>query len=166
MIKIKFNDSDIFHEVEFSRTENTVTLKGITEQNSSGFTTYRMSGEQLGDFSDFTTVFKVENDSITYSNDGSVYVEPIQPTEKELQKQEQLQLQEELCFSMTYLPFALPPNGIFLVKCSIYGTSRLQISIEKDTPSGYPQNFLIMKVMIPARIQKTTLPFMCNGVDE
>ena len=87
MIKIKFNDSDIFHEVEFSRTENTVTLKGITEQNSSGFTTYRMSGEQLGDFSDFTTVFKVENDSITYSNDGSVYVEPIQPTEEEVNEE-------------------------------------------------------------------------------
>lgn len=96
MIKIKFNDSDIFHEVEFSRTENTVTLKGITEQNSSGFTTYRMSGEQLGDFSDFTTVFKVENDSITYSNDGSVYVEPIQPTEEELQKQELTKEKAEL----------------------------------------------------------------------
>ena len=57
MIKIKYNDSNIFHEVEFSRTENTVILIGITETNTSGFCTYRMSGEQLGDFSDFTTVF-------------------------------------------------------------------------------------------------------------
>lgn len=29
MIKIKFNNSNIFHEVGFLRTENTVTLKGI-----------------------------------------------------------------------------------------------------------------------------------------
>lgn len=87
MIKIKFNNSDIFHEVEFSRTEHTVTLKGITEQNTSGFKTYRLTEQQLGDFSDFNTVYKVDGDSITYSNDGSVYVEPPKPTEEELRRQ-------------------------------------------------------------------------------
>ena len=96
MIKIKYNDSNIFHEVEFSRTENTVILIGITETNTSGFCTYRMSGEQLGDFSDFTTVFKVENDSITYSNDGSVYIEPPKQTEEELRIQVLLSEKAEL----------------------------------------------------------------------
>ena len=96
MIKIKFNNSDIFHEVEFSRTENTVTLKGITEQNTSGFTTYRMNCVQLGDFSDFNTVYKVDGDSITYSNDGSVYIEPPKPTEEELRKQSLLNEKSEL----------------------------------------------------------------------
>ena len=90
MIKIKYNNSDTFHEVEFSRTENTVTLKCITEPNISGFTTYRMSGEQLGDFSDFTTVYKIDGDSITYSNDGSIYEEP-KKIEVELSKEEQYQ---------------------------------------------------------------------------
>ena len=80
MIKIKFNNENIFHEVEFIKTDNRIILKGITEPNTSGFCTYRMSGEQLGDFSDFNTVFKAENDSVTYSNDGSVYAEP-QPYE-------------------------------------------------------------------------------------
>ena len=42
---------------------------------------------QLGDFSDFTTVFKVDGDSVSYSNDGSVYVEPPKPTEEELKRQ-------------------------------------------------------------------------------
>lgn len=88
MIKTKYNDSDIFHEVEFLRTEHTVTLKGITEVNTSGFTTWRMDGKtQLGDFSDFTTIYKVEGNSVTYSNDGSVYVEPPKPTEEELRRQ-------------------------------------------------------------------------------
>lgn len=50
MIKIKFNNKTTFEEVGFSRTENTVTLKGIIEENTSGFLTYRMSGEQLGGF--------------------------------------------------------------------------------------------------------------------
>ena len=88
MIKIKFNNENIFKEVEFSRTENTVTLKGVTEENTSGFTTWRMDGKtQLGDFSDFTTVFRVDGDSVSYSNDGSIYVEPPKPTEEELKRQ-------------------------------------------------------------------------------
>ena len=88
MIKIKFNNKTTFEEVEFSRASNTVTLKGITEENTSGFTTWRIDGKtQLGDFSDFTTVFKVDGDSVSYSNDGSIYIEPPKPTEEELRKQ-------------------------------------------------------------------------------
>ena len=96
MIRIKFNNENVFHEVEFLRTDNIVTLKGLTEQNTSGFCTYRLSGEQLGDFSDFITVYKVEGDSITYSNDSSVYVEPPKPTEEELRKQQLLYEKTEL----------------------------------------------------------------------
>lgn len=88
MIKIKFNNKTTFEDVEFSRTENTVILKGITEENTSGFTTWRKDGKtQLGDFSDFTTVYKVDGDSVSYSNDGSIYVEPPKPTEEELKRQ-------------------------------------------------------------------------------
>ena len=76
MIKIKFNDKENFEEVEFSRNENIITLKGITEENNSGFKTYRMSGEQLGDFSDYTTTYRLLDDEVQYSNDGSVWVEP------------------------------------------------------------------------------------------
>lgn len=72
MIKIKFNNSDIFHDVEFSRAEHTVKLKGITEENTSGFCTYRLSGDQLGDFSDFITIYDKDEDFIVFSNDGSV----------------------------------------------------------------------------------------------
>lgn len=87
MIKIRYNNKNIFEEVTFSRNGNLVTITP-TIQNASGFTTWKLDGiTQLGDFSDFTTIYKVEGDSIIYSNDGSVYVEPIQPTEEELRKQ-------------------------------------------------------------------------------
>lgn len=76
MIKIKFNNKDNFEEVEFSRNENFITLKGINEKNTSGFCTYRLSGEQLGDFSDFTTIYDKGDDYVMYSNDGSVKPEP------------------------------------------------------------------------------------------
>lgn len=93
MIKIKFNNENIFHEVEFIKTDNRIILKGITEQNTSGFCTYRLSGEQLGDFSDYRTIYKQGDNYIEYSNNGSVYEEPVQPTEEELEK---IKLQEQM----------------------------------------------------------------------
>lgn len=75
MIKIKYNNSNIFEEVTFSKIGNIVSLKGATENNS-GFTTYRMSGEQLGDFSDYTTTYRLRDDEVQYANDGSIWVEP------------------------------------------------------------------------------------------
>lgn len=81
MIKIKFNDRENFEEVTFSRlSNNIVALYGATE-NSSGFSTYRLSGEQLGDFSDYTTIYRLLDGEVQYSNDGSVYVEPQTPSQ-------------------------------------------------------------------------------------
>ena len=87
MIKIKYNNQKSFEEVSFSRNNNVVTITPTTP-NTNGFTTWRMDGKtQLGDFSDFTTVYKVDGDSVSYSNDGRVYVEPPRPTEEELRRQ-------------------------------------------------------------------------------
>ena len=87
MIKIKYNNKSTFEEVTFFRSNNIVTMSPTTH-NPSGFTTWRMDGKtQLGDFSDFTTIYKVDGESVTYSNDGSVYVEPPKPTEEELRRQ-------------------------------------------------------------------------------
>ncbi len=87
MIKIKYNNRNAFEEVSFTRNGNLVTMTP-TSLNTSGFTTWKLDGEtQLGDFSDFTTVYKVDGDSVTYSNDGSVYIEPPKPTEEELRRQ-------------------------------------------------------------------------------
>lgn len=87
MIKIKYNNQKSFEEVTFYRNGNLITLTP-TIPNANGFTTWRMDGKtQLGDFSDFTTVFKVYGDSVSYSNDGSVYVEPPKPTKEELRRQ-------------------------------------------------------------------------------
>ena len=87
MIKIKYNNKNTFEEVTFSRLNNLVTMTP-TAPNTSGFTTWKLDGKtQLGDFSDFTTVYKVDGESVTYSNDSSIYVEPPKPTEEELRKQ-------------------------------------------------------------------------------
>ena len=87
MIKIRYNNKKSFEEVSFSRNNNVVTITP-TIPNTDGFTTWKLDGvTQLGDFSDFTTVYKVDGDSVSYSNDGSIYVEPPKPTEEELRRQ-------------------------------------------------------------------------------
>lgn len=80
MIRIKYNDSDEMHDVEFSRGDHVVTLIGDIEPNTSGFTTWRMDGKtQLGDFCGHTTVYRTLDNGVQYSDDGSVYKEPEQP---------------------------------------------------------------------------------------
>ena len=81
MIKVLFAGENEMREVSFQRTSvNTITLKGIEDAPTAGFTTWRMDGiTQLGDFSDYTTIYRVLNDAIQLSNDGSVYVEPTIP---------------------------------------------------------------------------------------
>ena len=96
MIKIKYNNKKSFEEVSFYRDNNVVTITPTTP-NTSGFTTWRMDGKtQLGDFSDFTTVYKVDGDSVSYSNDGSIYIEPPKPTEEELKRQALVEEKEQL----------------------------------------------------------------------
>ena len=77
MIKIKFNNSTDYHPCDFSRlSDHVVTLSNCKIENTSGFCTYRMSGEQLGDFSDYITVYRALDNAVQYSNDGSVYIDP------------------------------------------------------------------------------------------
>ena len=81
MIKIKINASEEIREVTFSRhSEHVIELGGITDAPTTGFTTWRMDGvTQLGDFSDYTTVYRILDNAVQLSDDGSVYVEPEVP---------------------------------------------------------------------------------------
>lgn len=78
MIKIKFNDEPYMHDVEFRRlNDNIVYIIGLQEINTTGFKTFDSDGEYLGDFSDYATMYRALSDGIQYSNNGSVWIEPI-----------------------------------------------------------------------------------------
>ena len=81
MIKIKINASDELRAVPFPQhSENVIELGGIADAPTTGFTTWRMDGvTQLGDFSDYTTVYRTLDNAVQLSDDGSVYVEPEVP---------------------------------------------------------------------------------------
>lgn len=87
MIKIKINGStDMFFASFTRKSDHVVELGGITDMPTSGFTTWRMDGvTQLGDFSAYTTVYRVLDNAVQLSDDGSVYVEPGEPAPGEPQ---------------------------------------------------------------------------------
>ena len=77
MVKIKFNDLQELINVEFRRDENDyLSLYGEVPQDTSGFIAYNGDGDLLGDYSDYTTVYRVLENGIEFSNDGSQWVEP------------------------------------------------------------------------------------------
>lgn len=79
MLKIVFNDGKEVVASFEKPSENIVSI-GNANVNTSGFKAYRESDSMfLGDYSDYTTVYKEDNEKISYSNDGSVYVEPEVP---------------------------------------------------------------------------------------
>ena len=96
MIKIKINASDEIRKVTFSRhSEHVIELGGIADAPTTGFTTWRMDGvTQLGDFSDYTTVYRTLDNAVQLSDDGSVYVEP-KPGEPKPTQEERIKALED-----------------------------------------------------------------------
>lgn len=78
MIKIKFNNNDTKYDVELDRiNDNVLYVIGNVPSNKSGFKTYDEDGvTQLGDFSDYITIYRKVEDGVQFSNDGSTYKEP------------------------------------------------------------------------------------------
>ena len=76
MIKIKFNEIEKPINVSFSMQDNIITLTGNVPKNTSRFVAYTVNDIVLGDYSDFTTIYRVLPDAVQFSNDGSVWVPP------------------------------------------------------------------------------------------
>lgn len=70
MIRVKFNNKPTYYDVSFELlSESKVKLTGDKlKENESGFKTYRLSGDELGDYSDYT-VCKKENDALIFEKE-------------------------------------------------------------------------------------------------
>lgn len=104
MVYVKFNDNPLFYPAIVSKeTENIVkvTFLEVTAfENTSGFRFYlKTDGRALGIYDRFKTVYKLEDDSLYLSCNGSVSPTPgdqtIKERIKELEK-ENAELSEEL----------------------------------------------------------------------
>lgn len=75
MVKIRFNNDDIFYNLAYFRriSENVIEISGNIPAKSNGFKAYKLeTNELLGDYSDFNTIYSAKGSVIRYSNDGSI----------------------------------------------------------------------------------------------
>lgn len=76
MIYVKFNNQDELIEVpNLIRINDNVMCLPNVEPNENGFITF-IDDEQVGDFSDYATIYRVKDNDVYLSNDGSVYENP------------------------------------------------------------------------------------------
>ena len=76
-MKIKYNNSSTFINVEFTvLNEHVCYVIGTNVKSNSGFKAYEDDGTLLGDWSDYKYVYRILDNGIQYSNDGSQYEEP------------------------------------------------------------------------------------------
>lgn len=81
MLELKYLNSTTSHEVDFFRiSENVIEIRGDFPVENLGFILFRPEQKNdIWNYSDFTTVYRILEDGVQFSNDESVYTEP-EPT--------------------------------------------------------------------------------------
>lgn len=135
-------------------SDNIIEVTGLL-QSTSGFIFYLDNNIAVGNYDDFTTIYKtIDETTIQYSNDGTIYVEPPTPpppTEEEKKKEFEL-FKESKVNEMNQIQQATIING-FEIKLSV-GVERFSLSEKNQTSlSG-----LQMQVMAGA----DKLPWHCD----
>lgn len=85
MLSLKYLNEKEKHSVSFETVSpNIVQITGGFPIKTSGFTLSREGiDEVLGDYSDYTTVYREVDGGVQFSNDGSTYVPPVPPAPPE-----------------------------------------------------------------------------------
>lgn len=80
MLRLRYVGSETDFLVAFSKlSDHIVEVKGDLPVNTSGFHMSRLDIDDKWDYTRFTTVYQEIDGGIRYSDDGSVYVEPVPP---------------------------------------------------------------------------------------
>lgn len=78
MLELKYLNSTTSYEVDFFRiSENVIEIRGNFPVENPGFILFRSDQKtDTWNYSDFTTVYRILEDGVQFSNDESVYTEP------------------------------------------------------------------------------------------
>lgn len=80
MLNLTYLGSKATYEVNFSRVSpHIVQILGELPFKDKGFTLSREGKKDFWDYTDYTTLYKEVEGGLQFSNDGSVYEEPIKP---------------------------------------------------------------------------------------
>lgn len=98
MIKVKYNGTEEFLEGRFRRIADNVVRFDNAIANTNGFHTYTLDETELGDFSDYTTIYSQDEESVYYSNNGEVAPPPeiVPPEEEEIHIPTQDEIKKQL----------------------------------------------------------------------
>lgn len=123
MFNLKYlnNEEEISYKVDFNKiSNNVVELKGDFPIQTDGFTLSRETYEDNWDYSTFTTIYREVENGCQFSNDGSVYVEPVIeiPTEEELVLMEENQRIANINAQINNLKEQLASTDYKIIKCA------------------------------------------------
>lgn len=139
MSYIKFNNTQSRINATVTPISGTVVEVDGNNKNDSGFSLYLDNGMLIGDYNNYTTVYKIiDIDTTQYSNDKSVYVEPIiiepiivEPTAEELAEIERQNKIAELIDKISELKYKLKSDDYIIIK--LYELSLVgEVSTEYD----------------------------------
>lgn len=78
MLNLTYVGESIIHKIEFNRKSNhIVSIKGFLPAQTNGFKLSREGKNDNWDYKDYKSIYRELDGEIQFSNDGSVYVEPI-----------------------------------------------------------------------------------------
>lgn len=87
MLVINYINEKTQYQVQFKvLTDHAIELLGDFPAKEKGFTLSREGQADNWDYSEFTTIYREVEGGIQFSDDGSVYVAPVQPPEPEPQE--------------------------------------------------------------------------------
>lgn len=78
MLNLIYIGENTIHKIEFKRVnDHIVSVKGYLPAQTNGFKLSREGKNDNWDYKDYTTIYRELEGEIQFSNDGTVYVEPV-----------------------------------------------------------------------------------------
>ena len=127
---LKYQNEETTYDVEFKKiSKNIVEIKGDFPIKDVGFTLSRPDMNDGWAYSSYTTIYKELDNGVQFSNDGSVYVEPVipTPTAEELAEIEERERVSAIQNEINELKAQLETTDYKVIKCYEYGA----VGIEK-----------------------------------
>lgn len=117
---LKYKNEETTYDVEFKKiSKNIVEIKGDFPIKDVGFTLSRPDMNDGWDYSEFITVYKEVDSGAQFSNDGSVYIEPVIPipTDEELAEMEERERIANIKNEISELKAKLDASDYKVIKC-------------------------------------------------
>lgn len=78
MLNLTYVGESTIHKIELNKkSSHRVSIRGTLPAQTNGFTLTREGERDNWDYKDYTTIYREMDGEIQFSNDGSVYVEPV-----------------------------------------------------------------------------------------